>query len=229
MYPTSAFQNITNGGRIDAIFSCKAVAVGFTGVIAAANLKHLTLYEYGSSVPFTYPSASLFNHILLVLLISTKEKMTRTNTGRVVACMADKQIVGYWTIGEFVREPMGANACFPFRNMSVAIFIAGTCPNPASFSFQDISPQTRLKRHALGGCIAGPVAKLFIKRAIRKEFSIAVSTRVKNEAGTRVNIGVQIGTSQTGFGMPRSRTFARCGSIYASDYNMEGITQDASS
>lgn len=86
---------------------------------------------------------SFFNHIVRVVLWSTKKKMCRVYTSGIVATMTNKHAFGNRAIMKFIGDTMGKGSRIrTHSNKTISLFAARTCPEPTSISFVNFDPKS---------------------------------------------------------------------------------------
>lgn len=74
--------------------------------------------------------ATLFHHVLCVVLWLPGKQVRRITTGRIVACMTDESAIGYLAMHEDIAKAMRTNALFPCPKLPVTVVVARSRPLP---------------------------------------------------------------------------------------------------
>lgn len=158
MLPRMAKNDLGNTSSLNAKLCCKANSrLGSIGVVQLPNVSNIVLGENGvgvllsswSSVWRTLASAhasSLCNHVLGIVLNSSKKQVVRISAFGVIAVMADKQPFWDGTIMDLPRYSMRSKRFAPpldiHRDLAVSISGFGRRPSPAAIGHNDVSPKS---------------------------------------------------------------------------------------
>lgn len=138
--PKNAGDNLFNAGMADSILRGKHSLGVFERAKLGANLSDLFR---GKQAIANY-SPALVPHIINVVLVSTNEKMVRTNARRIIAVMANDHFRGNLALCKNQRKNVSALAkCFAECKNTIAVFIPIASPVPASVTrgFLNMRPE----------------------------------------------------------------------------------------
>lgn len=133
--PSSTHEQSVYRLWVNIVLGCKFSVSHFAGRMTPANLGHLL----GGQLCMTSFFANCFSltpfgdHVLRIIKICSKKQMTRIDTGRIIAFMANQHAFGDWSIGQFVRESMRRNVSRVVFELAIAAaaFVAfATKPEP---------------------------------------------------------------------------------------------------
>lgn len=234
---------------IDTVFLAQFLLTNAASFIAATNFRDNCIAKFGhtaslSSCPsfrfrictvaFSGCLAALAFAVCHVVGMGAQKQMVGTNARSVRPVPRWVKSVTIVQHHQTLRD--SAKSQFPCNPVSHWRFLSNTyttvassleqaaCPNPAPRSFINFQPKSFFQRYSHGNMLTC-FNCLTNQTALNSEVLATLLTVKRNATGLGACsiMGLQIGTPQTGFGMPRSRTFARCGS----NYYLQIITSNA--
>lgn len=182
------------------------------------NLYNLSVCQFRESVSLTTRVAVFLFAIYSIVFITAQEKMIGSDTCTFIAVMKDAQVVRNAPVSQFVAYPVSQKRFLTIRGNAVSFLATRSQPQPTSpFCFLYLRPKpiseststtytrtssSTIMRGALTlrNCVTD-IARLSFERLIT---NVASSF---NAFVVSVNIGVQIETSHSGFGVPRGRAY----------------------
>lgn len=139
--PRSSRDQISNGGRIDAVISCNLSHANVSTFVNFNNIRRL----FGCQ--FCFPTSAFFSHVLNVINMSAKEKVLRVAARSVIASVKHIKTACDFTVSQFPRHSMRQKKAFVTE-----VSVPGVCqtsnPIPAFVwsSFFNLRPKTLFKR-----------------------------------------------------------------------------------
>lgn len=129
MLPLSSQRHIADCGYGDSVFTCQLPTGNISFGVALANLYHGLFGKFGGWLSFASYVAVFLHHIHRVVEWSSKKKVCRIRTDRIVASVADDHALGDRAKVNHVRH---ARCCLPFSiPMRSAISLLANWPLPS--------------------------------------------------------------------------------------------------
>lgn len=132
LYPSRPLDDSRDGAARDAVLSRGLRERAMFRGVERADALNIYGRELCQLVRFVAQSVRAFLciHIVDVILRSASEQVCRVHTAWIVATMQHIQSWWYWTVRQFVDNATGGALTIPYTDLSVAVRIDGTSPQP---------------------------------------------------------------------------------------------------
>lgn len=119
--------------------------------VESTNLSYLFVFQLRKMLGFPTRAAGnvdsrrmpmLTHHVLHVVIVGTKEQMSRPNTWRVVTVVADVQPRQKHPIRQLIGQAVCPDNATIDVNDAIAIIPLGSSPEPASLGARNVGPET---------------------------------------------------------------------------------------